>query len=131
MTHTCGQGIAHHAALPRLMAEVVSAVGDNLDAHLTAIANDEVSRPEREAYAGLVNDHRDLAGRLRSLAQQMAGYANLPMANHDMVAMQSERMHRAFDELVSAERRLADLLRIWIDQHQQMLDASRQTGGVS
>lgn len=46
----CGEGLAHHAALPARLAELRSAVAENLEAHLTALdPNDSQSQPEHQA----------------------------------------------------------------------------------
>ena len=122
MTNTCGEGLAHHAALPAALAQLMAAVADNLDAHLTTLnPNDVGSEPERRAYTELVQDHLEVERRLQALSQKMAGYRTLPMATHDTNALHSPRVRQALASLVSEERAVTTLLQEWIEQHQQML----------
>lgn len=45
---TCGQGLAQHAALPRLAGALLDAVADNLVAHLgSLVSDDEATRDEK------------------------------------------------------------------------------------
>jgi len=105
---------------------VLSAVAKNLEAHLTAIdPHDERSKPEYDAYVDLVRLHGDLASRLRTLAGEMAGHADLPMANHDPAIMASPHLREEFERLVRREEELASLLTTWVAQHRTMLNDSR------
>jgi hypothetical protein len=120
--NTCGEGLAHHAALPARLADLLSAVAENLEAHLTALdPNDPQSKPEHQAYVSLSGEHRAIESRLRALAGRMAASATLPMANHDEAALASPRLREAFARLVAEERATVDLLQEWIAQHQAML----------
>ncbi|HEV8654449.1 MAG TPA: hypothetical protein VGR85_02930 [Candidatus Limnocylindria bacterium] len=81
---TCGRGLAQNAALPAKFADVIDAVGDNLAEHMTALdQRDPAARVERGAYASLLTKHRAAGAQLRAIAQEMAGYRNMPMAPHD------------------------------------------------
>jgi len=101
---TCGQGLARHAALPLRFADVLGAVAENLELHLTALdPNDRGSRPEFDAYVVLATQHRELESRLRALALQMEGYRDLPMAAHDMSVMTSPKMVHALERLAAQE----------------------------
>lgn len=121
---TCGQGLAEHAALPLRFADVLGAVAENLELHLTALdPNDKQSRPEFNAYVALATQHRELESRLRALALQMEGYRDLPMAVHDMSVMTSPRMVQALERLVAQEESLTTLLRESVEQYRQMLKA--------
>ena len=121
---TCGQGLAQHAALPLRFADVLGAVAENLELHLTALdPNDRGSRPEFDAYVVLATQHRELESRLRALALQMEGYRDLPMAAHDMSVMTSPKMVQPIERLVAQEESLATLLRESVDQYRQMLKA--------
>jgi hypothetical protein len=121
---TCGQGLAHHAALPLRFADVLGAVAENLGLHLTALdPNDRGSRPEFDAYVVLATQHRELESRLRALARQMEGYRDLPMAEHDMSVMTSPKMVQALERLAAQEESLATLLRESVEQYRQMLKA--------
>ena len=121
---TCGQGLAHHAALPARLAEVFDAIAENLETHLTSLDPAEKhSRPELDAYVALATEHREIESRLRALAVQMEGYRDLPMAAHDMAVMTSPRTAEAFERLVQQEEALAELLEDRITQHRAMSSA--------
>ena len=121
---TCGQGLAHNAALPAKLAEVFAAVAEVLEFHLTALdPKDTGSRPEFDAYVALATEHRELESRVRALAMQMESYRDLPMARHDMTVMRSPDAAKAFEQLVAQKEALAALLREWVDEHRAMLKA--------
>jgi hypothetical protein len=121
---TCGQGLAEHTALPLRFADVLGAVAENLELHLTALdPNDKQSRPEFNAYVALATQHRELESRLRALALQMEGYRDLPMAVHDMSVMTSPKIVQALERLVAQEESLTTLLRESVEQYRQMLRA--------
>ena len=121
---TCGQGLAQHAALPLRFADVLGAVAENLELHLTALdPDDKGSRPELNAYVALVTQHRELESRLRALALQMEGCRDLPMAAHDMSVMTSPKMVHALERLAAQEESLATLLKESVEQYRQMLKA--------
>lgn len=120
---TCGQGLAAHAALHTRLADLLSAVGTNLDLHLTSLdPSDEVSQPEVDAYTSLVKQHRDLAARLRATADEMASYRDLPMANHDMDVLSGPDATEAFRELVARQEELLLLLQQWNEEYHAMLE---------
>src|SRR5690606_11624101 len=100
---TCGRGLAAHATFHAAIAHVLDAVGRNLEFHLTALdPSDEVSRPEIDAYTSLAQQHRELVDRIRAVAEQMAGYRDLPLANHDMEVLTSEASTRVLTDLLRA-----------------------------
>ena len=118
---TCGQGIAQNAALPAKLADVLAAVAENLENHLSALdPTDKASRPEFDAYVALATEHREIESRLRALAIQMEGYRNLPMANHDMAAMTSPKTTQTFERLVAEEEALSALLTSRVGQFRQI-----------
>jgi hypothetical protein len=41
---TCGQGLAHHSHLPATLADLLSAVAQNLEIHLAAIDSQDEAR---------------------------------------------------------------------------------------
>ena len=89
---TCGQGLAHHAALPAKLADVFAAIADTLETHLSAIdPTEKGSRPEFDAYVALATDHREIESRLRAVSMQMEEYRDLPMASHDVAIMTSPK----------------------------------------
>jgi hypothetical protein len=119
---TCGQGLAAHARLPTMLANVMSAVSDVLEHHITALdLGDPSSRREGNAYASLVGRHRECAGTLRDIAREMDGYRDLPMGRHDSGAMMQPRAREVLEQLVSREEELAAALREWVEQYRTML----------
>ena len=119
---TCGQGLAQNADLPANLADLVGAVAEILEVHLTALdPTHKPSRPEFDAYVGLATGHREIESRLRALALQMEGYRDLPMAQHDMEVMTSPKTAEAFHRLVAQEEALAALLKSRHDRYRQML----------
>jgi hypothetical protein len=123
MDTTCGQGLAEHAELHARLGDLLQAMAGNLEAHLAAVGTDAGSMPEREAYESLLATHRRLAGKLAALADEMAGYRDLPMASHDMEKMGSPEAAGAFQAFIDAEQSVADLLQDWAARDRQMLAA--------
>jgi hypothetical protein len=121
---TCGNGLAHHSALPAKLGEWTAAVAENLELHTNALdLSDENSRREREAYLDLAKQHREIASRLQATARQMAGYRDLPMGRHDPNAMASPKLREAFERFVGLEQELLTLLQKRVEQDRQMLVA--------
>ena len=119
---TCGQGLAHHAALPAKLADVFDAIAGNLEMHVTALyPKAKASRPEFDAYVALATEYRELESRLRALAVQMEGYRDLPMAVHDMSIMTSPRTAQALERLAGQEESLAAVLSEHVEQYRRML----------
>ena len=101
----CGKGLAQNAALPAKLADAIEAVAANLSAHMTALdARDPKARAERDAYASLFAKHRTAAAQLRAIAEEMAGYRDLPMAPHDADVMQGPALRQPFERLVAIEK---------------------------
>lgn len=120
---TCGHGLAEHALLHERFSALVATMADNLELHLTALdPADAVSAPEHAAYSELVEQHRDLAARLAAVADQMASYRGLPMANHDPAVMSGKPVMMAFEKLIDEQEALLRLLERWIKQDRAMLD---------
>jgi hypothetical protein len=87
-TATCGKGIAANAALPATLSELMAALADVFARHTDALNRGEAAgRAEYEAYASLERGHREVAAALGTLADEMRGYRDLPMAEHDMAVM--------------------------------------------
>lgn len=119
---TCGQGLALHARLPALIADVMRAESDVLENHVGALdLTDESSRRERAAYLRLVERHREAGDLLRSIASEMESYRTLPMGRHDMEAMLHPSGAELFAAFIASEEALAGLLREWLGQHHAML----------
>jgi hypothetical protein len=89
---TCGQGLAQHAAIPRLVGALLDSIADNLTAHLPGlVTTDEDSRREKRVYQQLAERHRQIAAMLDAIAEDMAGHEDLPMGAHDLETQPSVR----------------------------------------
>ncbi len=104
---TCGKGLAEHSVLPARMAEVLTALADNLATHMTALdLTDANARKEYDAYNRLERSYRSIGSRLQTTAQQMAGYRDLPMGRHDEKAMSDLKILATFERYVKLEEEL-------------------------
>ncbi len=108
---TCGQGLAHNAALPAKLAELLDTVAHNLAAHVTALdPSEDAGAQEIAAYESLTDRHRGAATELRLIAEEMLGYRDLPPARHDPAALGSPAIVAAFEDLARVENELSELL---------------------
>ena len=124
---TCGKGLAANATLPARLGDVVSAVADNLEAHMTALdPSDPVARVENEAYASLLARHRAIARELRALSAEMTRYRGLPPAPHDPEVMRGPTLREPFERLVETERELREHLDERIAREDEMLAAAKR-----
>jgi hypothetical protein len=123
---TCGQGLAKNSAIPTKLAQITGSMAAVLETHMQALdSNDEDSQREHAAYLNLAQEHRAVTVQLRALAEEMAGYRDLPMGKHDQNAMSSRQVIDAFERFVAAERELLALLRARVEQDQRMLSEVR------
>jgi hypothetical protein len=121
---SCGQGLAEHSVLPAKLAELIDAVAENLELHMTALdLQDASSRIEHDAYAQLAAQHRNIAAQLNATARQMASYGDLPRGRHDEEAMSAPKFLQAFEAFVQREQELQALLQQKMDRHRRMLAA--------
>jgi hypothetical protein len=120
---TCGQGLAANADLPAKLAELMAAMADVLERHTDALdLTDSAAREEFDAYSALVQAHRTVADELASLAQQMAGYRDLPMGRHDEAALADPQgQAEAFQRLLTTERELLALLSAKVAEGEELL----------
>lgn len=119
---TCGQGLAANARLPEAMGDLLGAMADVLADHRQALdLKDPDVRPERDAYARLVEDLRALATHTGSVARQMTAYRDLPMGAHDEARMSAPEAMAVFERFVTAERHLLQWLSSNVAAHEQML----------
>jgi len=121
---TCGKGLAENAALPRAMGRVAFALAGVLECHIKALdVKDPAGRKEYDAYGRLIDDLRGVAPHLRTVAEQMAGYRELPMGRHDPEAMASAEARDALKTLVDVERELLAVLQKQIAEFGGILDS--------
>ncbi|HEV8638124.1 MAG TPA: hypothetical protein VG370_28250 [Chloroflexota bacterium] len=120
---TCGKGLAANAVLPAKLAELMAERADVLERHIKALdLADPNARTESAAYAALARAHRDVAGQLDSLARQMAGCRDLPMARHDQAVMADPNgQMAAFRRFVAIERELVGLLETKLEGEERLL----------
>jgi hypothetical protein len=120
---TCGEGLAANSILPAKLAELMAAQAEVLERHTSALdPTDATAQKELDAYAKLERAHRDVAGELADLAEEMASYRELPMGRHDMTVMTDpEGQMEAFRRFVAVERELQTLLRTKLEAEEQLL----------
>ena len=124
---TCGKGLAENSILPAKLSELMTAMVENLEAHMKALdLTDQNSRAEYEAYESLAKEHKQLAVQLQSVADQMAGYRVLPMGRHDEAAMAHPRIRDAFEKLVQYKRELLALLKQTEERDDHLLEMVRR-----
>jgi hypothetical protein len=123
---TCGKGIAANAPLRARLAELMAASAGIFDGHQAALDPTEPNgQRELDAYAQLAQAHRDIAAALTALAEQMAGYRTLPMAEHNMQAMLDPKRGEEFERFVRAEQDLLALLQTHLGGDLAMLAQMR------
>jgi hypothetical protein len=124
---TCGEGLAENAVLPRKLGAVGAAMADVLEDHMQALdVTDPKAEAERDAYATLVDALRRIAEELRSTADRMAGYSDLPMGRHDAQVMASPDVLHTFENFVQARQELRALLERGAAQDEDMLTQMRR-----
>jgi hypothetical protein len=126
---TCGQGLAQHAELPRLLGDLMNAVADNLSAHvLGLVSTDENAQHESRVYEDLVARHRQAAAMLQAIGMEMAGHESMPMGEHDLEAMSSREVADALEAMIRAEEQLIAQVQRYLAEHRAMLDSSDHSG---
>ena len=120
---TCGEGLAANAVLPAKLAELMAARAEVLKRHTGALdLTDAAAQKELDAYTSLERAHRDVASELADLAEEMAGYCNLPMGRHDMTVMTDPRgQMEAFRRFVAVEQELLALLQATLEVEEKLL----------
>jgi hypothetical protein len=120
---TCGKGLAESSALPDLLGQFISAMGDVLDHHTQVLdLSDESSRREYEAYTSLVRQIRDISARLAAIAREMQGYRGLPMGSHDEEVMMNMKAVKVFEVYLTRKQDLLTFLQSTIEEDQVILD---------
>jgi hypothetical protein len=125
---TCGQGLAARSALQAKLGEHAASLADNLELHTRALdPSEDNARRELAAYQRLVQEHRVIAAQLEAVGAEMAGYRDLPMAEHDPEAMSSPEVVIAFERYVKVMQELLTLLREQVKEDQAILAEMRTT----
>jgi hypothetical protein len=128
--HSCGEGLAYHSAVPAKLSDLMASLAANLEQHAGALLDDdEAARTEHVAYTNLVARAKDVAVALRSLADQMSGYRDLPMGGHDIAKMSSPAALGAFERHVEVTRDLIGLLQMNNAGNEQMLAMMKGNAG--
>jgi hypothetical protein len=120
---TCGEGLAANAVLPAKLVDLMTAQAEVLKRHTRALDPiDATAQKELDAYAKLERAHRDVAGELADLAEEMASYRTLPMGRHDMTEMADPKgQMEAFRRFVAVERELLALLQAKLEADEGLL----------
>jgi hypothetical protein len=119
---TCGQGLAHHAVVATLLAEIAARLAANLEVHATALGlDDPASAREHAVYQEVAESLRDGAADLEAAGATMLGARDLPMGRHDMAVMTSPPVLDAFERYVAAVSELRTLLEARADADAAML----------
>jgi len=127
---TCGKGLAQNSILPAKLGELIAAMADNLAAHMQALdLTDMNSKQEYEAYESRVRGQRAVSARLSAMAEEMAGYRDLPMGRHDEKAMTHPRVREAFEKFVQQKQELLELLEQTRERDHQLLELMRLHSG--
>ncbi len=123
---TCGEGLAARATLPTKLGELMRAVADVLEHHTRALdRSDERAQQEERAYRSLVAQHRDAAERLVAIGNEMDGYRDLRMPDHDVAVLTSPDAVEVFARAVALERELVELLDRQVNEDEKILEAMR------
>jgi hypothetical protein len=102
--YTCGMGLAERSALPARLSALTEAMAAVLEGHQQTLdMSDDNARAEHAAYQLLASDYRNLASQLRTTAERMVGYRDLPMARHHAHALLAPEIREAVVTLVERE----------------------------
>lgn len=125
---TCGEGLARRSVLPKRLSALMAAIAEILEMHKQTLdLADDNAKAELTAYRQLATDYRHITSLLRAVADQMAGYQNLTMANHRDDRALAPQMRSALENLVERERDLAALLRTLASEDRAMLLVSNES----
>jgi short-subunit dehydrogenase involved in D-alanine esterification of teichoic acids len=125
---TCGQGLAARSALQAKLGELAASLADNLELHTRALdPSEDNARRELAAYQRLVQEHRAIAAQLEAVGGEMAGYRDLPMAEHNPEEMSSPEVVIAFERYMTVVQELLTLLQEQVEEDQAIL-AEMRTG---
>jgi DNA repair exonuclease SbcCD ATPase subunit len=121
---SCGGGLAEHSAVPAKIGEMLASLAENLELHVPAIdIADANGRSERDAYESLAAEYRAIASRLQSVAEQMAGYRDLPIASHHEAALTTPRVMSAFRRFLELQDEVVQLIQRTAERDRHILEA--------
>jgi hypothetical protein len=119
---TCGKGLAEHSAVPAKIADLIAALGENLELHRKTLElSDEKSRREHDVYQALATAYAEIASRLAETARRMAGHRDLPVGRHDPDRLAAAPVRQAFVRYVAREQELLALLEEHLERDQSLL----------
>jgi hypothetical protein len=122
----CGEGLAEKSALPIKVGQLIAAMADVLEVHMTALdLETENGREEHSAYVKLMKAQQEAADRMRATGEQMEGYRDLPAAMHDAEVMRSPQAAEALERFLELEDELLALLQEAVERDRQVLDELR------
>jgi hypothetical protein len=118
----CGEGLAERCRLPLTLAELFDRSAENLEVHVDTLhLTDEHARTERDVRLRVAEQHRGIAVQMRTIAELMGVYRDLPAGAHDAEALSSPHVVGAFERFVAAEQEAAALLEEWVGRDQERL----------
>ena len=125
--HTCGQGLAARSTLQAKLGDLIGAVGDVLEHHISSLdLSNDGGQQEQRAYESLVARHRGVAAQLAAIADEMCRYRDLPLADHDVSVLTSSKAVDTFERAVAVERELVDVLRARLAEDEELLASMRR-----
>jgi hypothetical protein len=100
---TCGKGLASHSVLPAKLGELIASLAENLELHMKALdSKNQNAKKELDAYMKLAKEHREIAALLTATANAMAGYRELPMADHDAKVVSDQKGYQGLRKIRQA-----------------------------
>jgi uncharacterized protein YndB with AHSA1/START domain len=122
---TCGIGIAQHAAIPAVFAEMSDGLARTFVLHRRMLRlDDAAARQEDDAYRELGETWARIGALVKEAAARMEAQRELPMAAHDESAWGPEHVE-AFEKFVKSQSHLLALLRIAAQRDEQTLASIR------
>ena len=119
---TCGKGLAEHSVIPGKLGELIDGLAANLECHMPSLPEtDAMARHEKAAYARIAAQHREIAKRLRAVAEDMAGCRAMPMGAHDEQALMDPRAVTAFEQYIATLRQVVATLQASLAADEQLL----------
>jgi hypothetical protein len=108
------------------VAEVVDAMRAVLEVHMTALdLTDGRSLDEHAAYSELAGILGSIADSLRTTAERMTRYRDLPMGRHDPKIMGAPEAIEVLERFVDCQQALLDLLKERVPGDRVMLAQMR------